>query len=61
MKKSIGIVVLSVFLSMSFIESAKAKDTLMLPPTAKWQLMTESNTLGLIRTRIKLQVLPILI
>lgn len=35
MKKSIGIVVLSVFLSMSFIESAKAKDTLMLPPTAK--------------------------
>jgi len=35
MKKSIGIVVLSVFLSMSFIESAKAKDTLILPPTAK--------------------------
>jgi hypothetical protein len=35
MKKSIGIVALSVFLSMSFIEIARAKDTLMLPPTAK--------------------------
>lgn len=35
MKKSIGFVVLSLFLSTSLIESTKAKDTLMLPKTAK--------------------------
>lgn len=35
MKKPIGIVVLSLFLSTGLIESTKAKDTLMLPKTAK--------------------------